>query len=85
MYNLKVDNTVSQLHFSRIFLNFTVITPALKGEVRINCDVPASVAVNNVRLSVLKRGPFPSLSYGFMQKMKEEEVEWVYMRELESL
>lgn len=36
-------------------------------------------------LSVLKPGPFPSQSYGFMQKMKEEEVEWVYMRELESL
>lgn len=34
-----------------------------------------------------RRGPIfsPLLSYGFMQKMKEGEVEWVYMRELESL
>ncbi len=36
-------------------------------------------------LVCLEMRPFPSLSYGFMQKMKEEEVEWVYMRELESL
>jgi len=29
--------------------------------------------------------PFPLLSYGFMQKIKEEEVEWVFMRELKRL
>lgn len=45
------------------------------------CDEQASVAVNTASLSVSKMRPLPSPSYGFMQKMKEEEVEWVYMRE----
>lgn len=48
-------------------------------------DVPASVAGNSVFLVCLEMRPLPSLTYDFMQKMKEEEVEWVYMREPESL
>lgn len=73
--------------FSCIRDSFCVLSMHLlqKGKYGLLIVMPSFSCCEQCVLVCLEMGPFPSLSYGFMQKMKEEEVELVYMRELESL
>lgn len=76
-----MSSAVPQLHHLSFSSRFCGQCTCLNlGEVCFNYNIPASVIRDNVRVVCLEIRFFHLLSYGFMQKMEEEEVEWVYMR-----